>query len=107
VAGLYFLAILSLTAIFVFKNGILFALGFLGTTMIPCIATVAAKWGIIRGDARQKLFVPAFALLLLWVAYWLSKSVSLDAGGIHLSGIALLAIGAIVGLVGVPLRWAE
>lgn len=106
-AGLYLLAILSLTAILVFKNGILFALGFLGTTMIPCIATMAAKWGIIRGDARQKLFVPAFALLLLWVAYWLSRSVSLDAGGIHLPGIALLAIGGIVGLVGVPLRWAE
>lgn len=106
-AGLYFLIVLCIAVVFIFKNGVIFALSFLAVTMIPCIAIAAAKWGVMRGDAQQKLFVPVVALLLLAFAYWLSPGVSVNVASVHLSGFVLMLIGGFVGLVGVPLRWAE
>jgi len=75
--------------------------------MIPCIATVGMKWGILLGDRQQKVAVPLVTLLLLAFAYWLSRSVSLQVFGYRLSGLVVVMIGAFVGLVGVPLSWGQ
>jgi hypothetical protein len=102
---LYTLAVFGVGIAFIFTNGIVFALCFLGTTMVPCIAVAGMKWGFLRGDKQQKVGVPLVAIALLGFAYWLSTGVSIQVMGHHLSGLALGLIGAFIGLVGVPLSW--
>jgi hypothetical protein len=102
----YFIAIFSLTLVFAFKNGILFALSFLGTTTLPAISITAMRWAIARGNRAQKIGVPIFGALLVAFAYWLSLGVSGDAFGLHVSGQVLLVISGVVGFF-LPLALAE
>ncbi len=106
-AGLYFLAILGIAVVFVFKNGVAFALSFLGTAIIPCVAIAGMKWGLMKGDRQQRIGVPIVALLLLAFAYWLSTGVSVQVFGHNLSGLTLGIIGSVIGLIGIPLSWAD
>ena len=101
----YQLVIFGLGIGFIFTNGIVFALYFVGTTTIPCIAVAGIKWGIFRGDRQERIGVPLVGILLLAFAYWLSTRVSILILGHHLSGLALALIGAFIGLIGVPLSW--
>jgi hypothetical protein len=101
----YTLIVVGITIAFIFQNGLVFALCFLGTAMIPCIAVAGMKWGILMGDRQQKIGVPLVALALLGFAYWLSSAVSIQIGGTQLSGLVVGLIGAFIGLFGVPLSW--
>jgi len=104
-AALWFIIILVIAIVLAFKNGPTFALCFFGTTAIPCVAVAGAKWGLVAGDAQQKIGVPVIALILLAFAFWLSTYVSVTAFGIEISGLVLMAIGGVIGLAGVPLAW--
>ena len=104
---LYTLAIFGVGTAFIFTNGVVFALCFLGTAMVPCIAVAGMRWGLSRGDKQQRVGVPLVAIALLAFAYWLSTGVSIQIVGHHLSGLALGLIGAFIGFVGVPLSWGE
>jgi hypothetical protein len=104
---LYTLAIFGVAIAFIFINGVVFALYFLGTAMVPCIAVAGMKWGLLRGDKQQRVGVPLVAIALLVFAYWLSTGVSIQIMGHQVSGLALGLIGALIGLVGVPLSWGD
>jgi hypothetical protein len=106
VIGLYALVIFVVGVIFVFDNGIAFALRFFGTAMVPAVAIVGMKWGLVKGDAQQKVGVPLIALALLAFAYWLSTGVSVQIGGYHLNGWAVGLIGVFVGLAS-STSWAD
>ena len=103
----FFVAIFTLSVIIIFTKGFLFALCFLGTCSLPCVAVAGGKWGILRGDMAQKIGVPVIAVGILAFAYWLSKSVGVEVFGLYLSGFALWLISATFGLIGVPLEWAQ
>lgn len=101
----YYATVVTILAIaFVFTNGIVFALCFFGTAVIPCIAVAGMRWGIVRGDNQQRIGVPVVAVLLLLFAYWLSTGVSLQLFGYRISGLAFGLISAFVG-TWVPLAW--
>jgi Na+/phosphate symporter len=102
--GFYILIIFGAAIGFAFSNGILFALSFLGTALLPCFAVGTIKWGIMLGDKQQKIGVPLAGLVLLALAYWLSGRVSLQLVGYHVSGLGLLLFSSLVGLA-VPLAW--
>ena len=103
----YTLAVFGVAIAFIFANFLVFALAFVGTSMLPCLAVAGAKWSILKGDGQQKIVGQVFSALLLALAYWLSNGVSIQLFGYHLSGVTIGLIGALVGLVGVPLSWAE
>jgi hypothetical protein len=96
------LIVFPVAVVFAFQHGLLFALGFLGTSWIPCIAVAGAKWGVIRGDRQQRIGVPVVAALLLAFAYWLSTGVEVLVFGHIISGLTLFLISAVLGLT-VPL----
>jgi hypothetical protein len=91
--------------VFAFKIGFVFALCFFGTVAIPCVAVAGARWGVLAGDKQQKIGVPIVGLLLLAFAYWLSTYVSVKVFGVRVSGLILLIISGVIGLIGVPLSW--
>jgi hypothetical protein len=99
------MVVAPVAAVFVFKIGLVFALCFLGTAWLPCIAVAGARWGLLAGDRGQKIGVPIVALMLLAFAYWLSTYVSVTAFAVHISGLTLLIISCVIGLIGVPLAW--
>jgi hypothetical protein len=103
---LYTAIIFPAGIVFIFTEGILFAIRFVGTAMLPCIAMAGLKWGVLMGDRQQKIGVPLVAVLLLAFSYWLSNGVSIQIFGHHLSGFVLALIGAFIGLTGIPLSWA-
>jgi hypothetical protein len=102
---LYTLAVFGIGTAIIFTGGFVFALCFVGTAMIPCIAVAGMKWGLLRGDRQQRIGVPLVAIMLLIFVYWLSTGVSIQVMGYHLSGLTLALIGGFVGLVGIPLSW--
>ena len=104
-AVFWFMIIVPVAIVFAFKNGLGFALCFFGTAAVPCIAVAGGRWGLLAGDPQQKIGVPIVALLLLAFAYWLSSHVSVTAFGVQISGLTLLIISCIIGLLGVPLSW--
>ena len=52
--GLYTLAIFGVGIAFIFINGVVFALCFLGTAMVPCIAVAGSEMGLIEGRQTTK-----------------------------------------------------
>jgi hypothetical protein len=106
-AGYWFLVVTVVAIVFIFKNGVAFALCFFGTTAIPCVAIAGAKWGLVSGDSQQKFGVPLVAVLLLGFSYWLSTSVSLHLLGLDVSGLTLVIISGVIGLIGVPTSWGS
>jgi hypothetical protein len=103
----YTLAVFWMAITFIFTKDIVSALRFFGTAMIPLVAIAGLKWGVLKGDREQKIGVPLVAILLLAFAYWLSTGVSIQLFGYNLSGLELGLAGGFVGLVGVPLSWAD
>jgi hypothetical protein len=104
-AVLWFLIITPIAVVFVFKHGFAFALCFFGTASVPCIAVAGVRWGVVAGDNQQKVGVPLVGLLMLAFAYWLSTYVSVTVFGLRISGLILMIISSIIGLIGVPLAW--
>lgn len=92
--------------IFLFQNGVVFALTFLGVCWIPMCAIGTAKWGLLKGDNQQKVVIPAIAVALLLFAYWLSTGVEVHVLGLTASGLIIGLISAVVGIT-VPLAMAE
>jgi hypothetical protein len=104
-APAWFMVVTLIAAVLVFKVGFIFALCFLGTAWLPCIAVAGARWGFLAGDKQQRIGVPLIAFAILTFAYWLSTYVSVTAFSVHLGGLTLLVISSIIGLIGVPLAW--
>ena len=104
-AVFYSLIVFAAAIGFVFSNGILFALNFLGAAYLPLIAAAGIKWGLVAGDSQQKVGVPIVGLILLGLGYWLSRDVSLQLFGYHVSGLTLVIIGALVGFIAIPTAW--
>jgi len=101
----WFLAAAAAAIVLIFKNGMAFALCFLGVAAIPCVAIAGAKWGLASGDTQQKFGVPLVAALLLGFSYWLSTSVSLRLFGFDINGLTIGIISAAIGLIRVPASW--
>jgi hypothetical protein len=53
------------------------------------------------GNDQQRFGVPIVAVILLAFAYWLSTNVLLKLYGYDTDGFTLLAISAVIGLLGV------
>jgi hypothetical protein len=105
VAVLWFMIVTPVAIVFAFKIGLVFALCFFGTVTVPCVAVAGARWGVLAGDKHQKIGVPIVGLLLLAFAYWLSTYVSVHVFGVQVSGLILVIISGVIGLIGVPLAW--
>lgn len=103
----YALAVFGVAIASIFTNGLVFALLFVGTSMLPCLAVATAKWSILKGDSQQKIVIPVISVFLLALAYWLSNGVWIQLFGYHLNGMTIGLMGALVGLLGVPLSWAD
>jgi hypothetical protein len=97
----WFVAVTALSLVFIVRDGITFALCFLGTVILPTVAVGAFTWVQMFGDNQQKFGIPIIAVILLGFAYWLSTNVSLGLYGYNVDGFILLAISATIGLLGV------
>jgi hypothetical protein len=105
-AVLWTLATLVIALVFVFQNGLGFALSFLGTCWLPCFSIGTVKWGILRGDKQQKTGIPIVGFLILGLAYWLSTGVEIHVFDHLIGGFTLWIISGLIGLT-VPLGMGE
>src|SRR5205085_6123103 len=98
------LAIVTVTVILLFSNGLFLAACFFGACWNPFVAVGALRWAPMLKNVREKIVVAVVGLVLLGIGYWLSRQVTVYVYGLSILGLFFWIASAIF-VLDVPLDW--